>query len=467
MKQLLKMTALASAVAFTCGTATAGTVSVTKQVHSTEGLAGVTASQTSGNIVYTLGATYKEGDKLTLTFPAGTLNKTAPTNGFPTVVVMDPVNSANEADSIAGLTWGLLNATIDADVNGVMMDQVTYRVTALTQPNNGATPPVAYDHGSTVGGQVGLSNPLNIAYNPQALLTAPITVTVSSQTQSGDVLDNTGTRTATIAEAKTQFGALTVGTKFNGVIDVTTARTQFVSGTTDSMAYSVANPTTTGWLNLATVNTAKASVYGEAGKMTGLKASNWASSNGTVTFTEDSSKVEVAYTSGVTNDTVTFTAPASSSGIALEAQEFTTDFVYNYTSAGAQAGVKSIATGQDSGEWTLNGATTNIPYMPYSANASQIIYVSNSSALAGDVMATAYDDKGNMYDLGKVGTANAKTVTKLTTQIGQALQAKGFTAGKLSITITVNAPADDVTVYASYNAGSVRGYVNTDQYKGK
>ena len=263
MKQLFKSTLLAAAVAATCSTANAGTVAVTKQVHSMEGLNGVTASQTSGNIVYTLGATYKEGDKLTLTFPAGTLNKTNPTNGFPTVVIMDPIHNAVEANSIAGLTWGLLNATVDADVNGTKYDQVTYRVTALTQPNNGATPPVDWDHGSTVGGQVGLSNPLNISYNPQALLTAPVTVSVSSQTQSGDVLDNTGTRTATIAEAKTQFGSLTVGTKFNATIDVTTSRLQFVGGTTDTMSYSVSNPTTTGWLNLATVNTAKASVYGE------------------------------------------------------------------------------------------------------------------------------------------------------------------------------------------------------------
>ena len=465
MKQLFKSTLLAAAVAATCSTANAGTVAVTKQVHSMEGLNGVTASQTSGNIVYTLGATYKEGDKLTLTFPAGTLNKTNPTNGFPTVVIMDPVHNAVEANSIAGLTWGLLNATIDADVNGTKYDQVTYRVTALTQPNNAATPPVDWDHGSTVGGQVGLSNPLNISYNPQALLTAPVTVSVSSQTQSGDVLDNTGTRTATIAEAKSQFGSLTVGTKFNATIDVTTSRLQFVGGTTDTMSYTVANPTTTGWLNLATVNTAKASVYGEAGKMTGLKAANWAA-GGTVTFTENASKVEVAYTTAVTNDTIAFAAPAAKDAVTLQAQKFTTDFVYNYTSAGNVAGVKSIATGADSGEWDLNGATVNIPYMPYSATASQIIYVTNASSLAGDITATAFDDKGNMYDLGKIGTANAKSVKKITAEVNQALGAKGFTGGKISLTITVNAPSDDVTVYASYNAGSVRGFVNTDQYKG-
>jgi len=475
MKQLFKKTLLAATVAATCGAANAGTIAVTKQVHSTEGLAGVTASQTSNNITYTLGATYREGDKLTLTLPTGTLNKTNPSNGFPSVVVMDAINTgdtrpdgavATDETVIAGLTWGLLNANLDVDVNGTMYDQVTYRVTALTLPQDAGN--VDIDNGSTVGGVIGIDDDnLVISYNPQALLASAVNVTISSQTSSGDILDNTGTRNATVAEAKSQFGAITVGTKFDGVIDVEQSRLMFTTGMTDVMSYTVANPTTTGWLNMATVNSAKASVYGEAGKQTGLKAANWASAGGTVTYTEASAKVEVAYTTGVTNDTITFTAPATKDSIVLEAQDFTTDFTYSYTSAGAKTDVHPVATGADSGEWELNGATVNIPYMPYSATASQIIYVTNASSLAGDITATAFDDKGNMYDLGKIATAAGKSVQKVTSQVNQALGAKGFTGGKISLTITVNVPADDVTVYASYNAGSVRGFVNTDQYKGK
>jgi len=64
MKQPFKKALLATAVALTCGVATAGTVTVTKQVHSVEGLAGVTTTQTSNALSYTLGATYQEGDKL-------------------------------------------------------------------------------------------------------------------------------------------------------------------------------------------------------------------------------------------------------------------------------------------------------------------------------------------------------------------------------------------------------------------
>jgi hypothetical protein len=470
----MKTTLVAASIAAAFGVS-AGDVAVTKQVHSKEGLTGVTASQTSANITYKLGATYREGDKLTLTLPAGTLNKTNPSNGFPSVVVMDAINVgdtrpdstvATEETVIAGLTWGLLNANLDVDINGTKFDQVTYRVTALTLPQNAG---VDIDNGSTVGGVIGIDDDkLVISYNPQVLLTSDIKVTVSSKTQAGDILDNTGTRTATIAEAKSQFGGLTVGTEFNGVIDVEQSRLQFTGGMTDAMAYTVANPTTTGWLNLATVTSAKANVYGEAGKQAGLKAANWASTNGTVTYTEDAAKIAVAYSSAVTNDTITFTAPAAKDGVVLEAQDFTTDFTYVYDSAGGTKNLThSVATGAKSGEWKLNGATVNIPYMPYSATASQIIYVTNASGLAGDITATAFDDKGNMYDLGKIATAKAKSVQKVTAQVNQALGAKGFTGGKISLTITVNVPADDVTVYASYNAGSVRGFVNTDQYKGK
>jgi hypothetical protein len=477
MKTVMKTTFVAASIAAAFG-ANAGTVAVTKQVHSKEGLAGVTASQSSNNITYTLGATYREGDKITLTLPSGTLNKTNPSSGFPSVVVTDAVNQADTANPatqegvIAGLTWGLLNANLDVDVGGTKYDQVTYRVTALTLPQD--TNGNSIDNGSTVGSVMGGDDDkLNISYNPQVLLTSAIKVSVSSQTSSGDILDNTGTREATIAEAKSQFGSLTVGTKFNGVIDVEASRLQFTGGTTDSMSYTIANPDTTGWLNTATVTSAKASVYGEAGKQTGLKAENWASAGGagnaggTVTYAVDSAKIDVAYTTGVTNDTITFTAPAAKDSIVLEAQDFTTDFVYSYTSAGNKAGTHPVVTGADSGEWDLNGATVNIPYMPYSATASQIIYVTNASSLAGDITATAFDDKGNSYNLGKIGTAAGKSIQKVTSQVNQALGAKGFTGGKVSLTITVNVPADDVTVYASYNAGSVRGFVNTDQYKGK
>lgn len=447
MKQLFKTTLLATAVAVTCGSAVAGTVAVTKQTHSYEGLEGVTANQTSNAINYTLAAAYRDGDKVTFTFPAGSVV----TSGFPAEINVPAVVGATADASVAGLALGQLNSSTDS---------VTYRVTSVTQPGG-------FTGVTTIGAVVPLSS---ITYKAASVRSAAVTVTVSSETVSGDVLDNSGTRTATVAESKSQFGTAAIGTKFDGVIDVAQVRKAFNGATNDQMEWTITNPTTTGWLNMATVNATNgtvATVYGEAGKMADVTAAQW-SAGGTRTFTAADAKLAISYAGETTNDTITFTPLTGTKAVVIEAQEFTTDFVYNYTSAGAVANSKTVATGAASGEWTLNGATVNVPYMPYGANVSQVLYVSNSGTQSGDISATVFDDTGTTYDLGVIGTANANTVTKVAGLVKDALEAKGFKGSKASITITVNAPESDITVNASFNVGgSSRQLVVTDQYKGK
>ncbi|PCI59289.1 MAG: hypothetical protein COB35_11735 [Gammaproteobacteria bacterium] len=450
MKNMFKTTLVAASLVAAFG-ATAGTVTVTKQIHSMEGLAGVTANQTSNSIAYVVAAAYAVGDKITFTFPTGALVATT----FPSQINVPAVNNATAGSAIAGMGLGLLNS--DAST-------VTYRVTSLSQPNNAATPPVAYTDRTTIGNTITLGA---VGYTPASVLAANVTVTVTSVTNTGDALDSSGTRTATVAEAKTQFGTAATSATFNNVIDVSTARKSFTPTGVDTLTFAVTNPATAGWMNLATVNaTAGTTVnfFGEAGKMAGLTAADFANA-GTDVFTAAAAKLAVTYNGQITTDSIVFTAPGN---VVLEAQKFTSDIVYNYVSAGAQAASKTIVAGLASGEWKLNGATVNIPYMPYSPSASQIMYVTNEGAQTGDILVTAFDDQGNSYDLGTVGTANAGTVTKLGPLMNPKLEAAGFTAGKLSITVTVNAPAADITVYASYNVGgSDRGFVNTDQYKGK
>jgi len=455
MKRIFKTTMLAAAVATMCGTAVAGTVSVTKQVHSSEGLEGVTANQTSNAISYTVNAAYRDGDKVTFTFTDGALVA----NGFPSQLNVPAVNSDDVTKSIAGMALGLLNSSDNS---------VTYRVTSVTQPTNiaGTT---TYSDRTTLGNTIPLTT---VSYKAAAVRAGAVTVTVNSQTTAGDVLDNDGTRTATIAEAKSQFGTAAVGTKFDATIDVAQMRKAFTSGTNDQMAWTISNPTTTGWLNMATVNATNGTLItlqGEAGNMTDLKSSAWSTGkNSTNTFTVAESKLAMSYGGMVTNDTVTFTPPTGTDAVVLEQQKFTTKFEVNYTSAGAQAGSKLIAGAVDSGEWDLNGATVNIPYMPYGPNASQIVYVSNAGDQEGDISVTVFDDKGSFYDLGIIGKSPAKRVAKIAPLINAKLQDAGFSGTKASITITVNAPESDITVFSSYNVGGAdRGFVNTDQYKGK
>ncbi|MAD02172.1 MAG: hypothetical protein CMK65_00905 [Pseudoalteromonas sp.] len=449
MKSLLKKSMLAASVAVAFG-ASAGTVSVTKQTHSIEGLAGVTANQTSNSISYTVAAAYAVGDKITFTFPEGALVATT----FPSQINVPAINNATAANAIAGMGLGLLNSTASS---------VTYRVTSLSQPNNAATSPVDYTDRTTIGAVVTLGS---IGYKPASVLSSDVTVTVSSETTVGDALDTSGTRTATVAEAKSQFGSVALSHTFDNVIDVAEMRQKFVGSQTDSITYTITNPVTTGWLNVASVNATDGTMvtlYGEAGKFEGLTSSDF-SAAGTVTVDEAAAQVMVKYNGQVTTDTIQFTAPGDK---VLETQSFTTDYVYNYTSAGSVAGSKTVDSGVASGEWKLNGATVNVPYMPYSVNANAILYVTNEGSQTGDISVTAIDDIGQSYDLGVIGTANAKTITRIATPVKQALELAGFDMnGKVSLTITVNAPESDITVYASYNVGgSDRGMVITDQYK--
>jgi hypothetical protein len=460
MKQLFKTTLLAAAVAVTCGSAIAGDVSVVTQVHSVEGLEGVTADQTSNDIFYTVNAAYRDGDKITFTFTEGSLV----TNGFPSQLNVAAVDSDDPTKAIAGMALGLLNS----DANSV-----TYRVTSISQPKKvtvvaPATTPEAYTDRTTLGAKLKLGQ---VKFKASVLKASGVSVSVDSQTTAGDILDNNGTRTGVIAKTASQFGSASVTHKFDATVDVASMRKAFVSGPGESMSWLVTNPTTTGWLNMATVNPSKGTMVtllGEAGKMTDLKPENWTSGSGTRTFTEAEAKLVVDYSGMVTNDTVTFTPGLGDKAVVLETQSFSAKVEYNYTSAAAQAGSKLVGAGMDAGAWKLNGATVNIPYMPYGPSASQIIYVSNAGKQDGDITVTAFDDKGEFYDLGVIGIAGGQRVTKLAKLIEDKFKDAGFKGTKASITITVNAPEADITVYASYNIGSAdRGFINTDQYKGK
>jgi hypothetical protein len=451
MERIIKISLLIAVIAATSSVAVAGTVSVTQQTHSLEGLSGVTADQASNSINYTLAAAYREGDKISFSYTANTL---VAATTFPEKLSPLAVDSATPANAIAGLTLILLNADTDS---------VTYRVTSLNQPDD--TPGTggnAYSDRTTIGAQVTLGS---IKYTAAAVVAADVTVTVSSQTTAGDILDSKGTRTATIADAKPQFGTAVVTPIFDNVIDVGAGRQAFTTGTSDTLSWSVTNPDTTGWLNLVSVNASSGTIVtlrGEAGKMTGLNPGDFSSATGVLSFDQATAKLTVSTAGQVNSGTITFTPPTGGAAVVLEAQGFTLDLQHNYTSASGVGGSKVIATGLAVGGWKLNGATGIIPYMPYSPSTSQIMYVTNIGTQNGDITVAAVDDQGVLYDLGVIGIANAGKVTKVAALIESALQLKGFWSGKVAIQITVNAPAADIAIYASYNVGSVRGYVEVE-----
>lgn len=445
MKNIFKSTLVAASVALVCGTAYAGNTVVTTQTHSLEGVSAVTTAQTANDIDYVLKAAYAVGDKITFTFTAGSLDTT---NSFPAQLnVTADTTSGSEK---AGMALGLLNE----DANSV-----TYRVTSLTQPG-------AFTDKTTIGQTITLSG---VEMAAAAVTSGDITVTVDSVTASGDVLDSSSdtnmSRTGKLSQVKTQYGMIAVASTadFDGTIDVAEGRKALTTAN-DTATFTVSNPTTTGWLNTVTTTGTVVKLAADlAGfdltKSIGSVATGMTS---TVAYSDANKEVTITYAgTEVTTDTITITPPTGTNAVILSAQDFSVSGTYSYGTA-STADLGSDAAGS----WDLNGAVVNIPYMPYAANIGQIIYVTNSGSLDGDVSVTAFDESGNDYDLGVVASAKAGQVTKLSVLIADALEAAGFTGGKVSMTITVNAQDKDVTVHAGYNVGGAdRGTVFTSQYK--
>jgi hypothetical protein len=287
-----------------------------------------------------------------------------------------------------------------------------------------------------------------------------------------DSASSTGqSRTAKLSQVKSQYGTIKVASTagFDGVVDVAASRKALTTAS-DSATFTITNPTTTGWLTTVATAGTKVNLHADLAGFDLVKGNGSVTTGASskVAYDDAAKMVSITYTGEVTTDTITITPPVDSTtakteAVILNAQDFMVEGSYTYGTAGVAALGKVAA-----GEWTLNGAVVSVPYMPYSANASQILYVTNTGSLDADISVTAIDDKGMMYDLGKVGVAGKGAVTKITKEVGDALTAAGFAGGKVAMTITVNAQDKDITVYASYNVGGAdRGYINTSQYKGK
>lgn len=495
MKQLFKSTLLAAAVAATCGTAVAGDVDVDTKVYSLEGMAGSTATSfTSNDFKYVLDSAYTEGDRLVFKLAAGTLtgNESFPaTLSAAAVDLADTTDGNTESETISGVDFSRVDTILAGE--GEMYDRVIYRVLSITAPQdaNGDEISGATTKRAEVAGD-GAS--LVFPFTKTQLMAGTATVTVESTlagTNGTEFFDMDGDRTALLGDTRSEFSTtITSMAGFDRKIDVASVRNSFFQDTgdtdqvTDDLSFALPALTLgTGETITDGVNSAdlKVVVYGEPGQMTELTDSMFAVTATTAagdalspTFELDSeaAMLKVTYpnagTNGVTS-TITFTAPTGAGAVELQPQEFTADLSYMYTSTHAEnnTGTFVVGTSQDAGEWTLNGANVNVPYMPYGDNISQILYVTNTGTQEGAIHVEAFDSEGETYDLGQVSTAKAGAVTKITVPVNQALELAGLTDGRVSLNITVNAADEDITVYSAYTVGTVRGYVNTDQYKGK
>lgn len=449
MNTTFKTALLAATIATACGSAYAGDTMVDTTTFSLEGTS-VAADSNSASISYLTAAAYTLQDTVTFTFTAGAL---ANTTSFPAEINVPAVDTVGA--ELAGMTLGFLNTSSNS---------VTYRVTNIDQPTGFVTADA-----STLGQTIVLGTaPLNGA----SIAAGDVSVTVSSATSLGLVLDNGSSagnsRTAQLTEVKSQFGTMSVSADFDAVVDVEADRKAFESGVTDEATYVISTVDTTDWENVADVvtTTVVLSADIEDADVVSTAAAS------TITYDAADNEVTIIYDAEITTDTITITPTAGASAVVLEAQDFDLQASYEYE-IGVMSGDFDFGS-DNAGEWTLNGAVVNVPYMPYGNSVTQILYVTNEGDQNADVTVTAFDENGMTYELGRVGTVNGNSVLAIAGAVKTALENEGFVtapamgSNKVSLIVTVNTEDEDISIYSAYNVGgSDRGNVLNSQYKGK
>lgn len=473
---MFKKTLLALAVAATSTTVLAADIKTetASKVISLEGSASLSTVKAS-KIEVALGAEYTVGDILKFNFSGADLD-------------------ADSAPISIEATMPNINDTLVLGKLGAEAGVATYRVTELSYSDAAADLTVA---DTTVKATVAFEDSASTALEFTAksvLASGNATVTYSAETSTGFVIDNGGSKlTATIFTTGSQFSG-SVSDKFDAVINVNEQRLSFVEANativTDTVTLTPKNTTSTGtgsslvnYVYTATPTLYTYTVNGSFGfldtdstkdgvQTTKVTATAGGSSIAVKSVSETAIVVEHADTEAVTVSINISDKDGLKSDMALATQSFTADAVVAYTDHGTKEdgsgtstkATKTIVSGADAGEWTLNGANVMIPYMPFGDNTAVIMRATNVGTQTGDLtvryMLEGVDTAWNTIEVA-VSTITPG-VNNIRDAVMDAIKSDaGVTKGKVAIDLTVNAPADDIKVYAAYKVVTEqdRGFV--------
>lgn len=449
MKTIFKKTLVAAALAAAAFNASAVTVTATAAAVSQEGAVNQTDIAVP-TISALAGAEYTVGDTITLTFSGAELDLDT------SVPAMTVTFGDNDAATI-----GFVGATATS---------VTFRITAQTDGNADAGVNYAGDATFAATG-------LRFKTASVVDATGAIKVTHSAANVTGSiVIDNLGTKEATVANVIAQFSS-SVTTKLDGIIDVANARQKFVGATTDVLVITPVEAAAA--THDATYKTLTHVVKGDFSFADANK-------NGTVTTAELNAAVAVANTGTGTGDTIaqhtlnaalteltvvvteagaantpgvttfTFTEPGvATTKPVLVPGSFTATTSIKYAPATGADVTKATETNASAGSWTLNGSTVQVPYMVFGTVGGKayntIVQVNNASSVTGDVFVDVYKEDGTQVLANKkVATAAGQTTANIAGAIKTELAAVGAADGKFSVKVVSNVPEDAVSVYSAF-----------------
>lgn len=453
MKSNLKI--VAAAVVMTVGTTAANAASVAvdpaASVYSREALALVGGGVAVPNVVVTLGNNYTYQDDLLVTIGGGASMLT----GTPAASCLGGVGTT---------TLGFVERA------GNTLD---FRITN----QEGATTGTVCTFTGIVVDALSLSNAgqMSVSYQGRRFIT-------------NQIIDS-GTLAAGGVSVASQF-ALTVGTKFDGIIDVESDRKLFAAPNNelvdptlqDTLAFSVeyyaaagtyfpgptsvppvaelvVNPTTstftiTGDFAWAADVNGNCDAYlgGANVVLTGLTFDAAAS---------DCTKLVVKQVGGAFDPAVAYGVVIKVPGTKiLSPTDFTGEAKIDYVLSTNALKTGSRTLTFDPGAWTINGAIVRIAYMPYGDTITQIIWIANKGAITGDITVDYFTDTGLDGSFVLNTKAVSTSVTALAGEIKSKLATAGFVAGKAHLTLIVTVSDRDIEVYSAYNVGgSDRGAV--------
>jgi len=138
-----------------------------------------------------------------------------------------------------------------------------------------------------------------------------------------------------------------------------------------------------------------------------------------------------------------------------------------YTEADEDETQGSVSFGPVSaGEFTLNGSSTRFPsYLHGYSFVSNNIWVNNSGMQNGDVTIEGYDKSGNTFGPMVVTTSGAESITSIGGAIDKGLRVMGVAPGRIDLTVTINAPDDDIVIDAVANIAGDRVRYDDDSIR--
>jgi hypothetical protein len=300
-----------------------------------------------------------------------------------------------------------------------------------------------------------------------------------------DALATSHTTASTVAEY-----TLTVGTKFDGIVDVENDRKVFTTATDTPASGGTLNTRDAMIYTLAEATGTAGKVWSDAGASTAVPAVTATTTSGVMTIAGDFTYLDttpltpatvsltasnVLNTDGtndaqvgvnaVSTDKLTITGAALNnylvatgaefqltSGVTtnvIPTQTYTPSVVMGYTSATVTGNTKTLTAA--GGAWTLNGASVTAYAVPFGAAVTRFMWVGNAGTTDAVVSATVTAN-GTAYGPYTIGTVPAKTQTKVNLLLDDALTTAGVTVdwSRADVLLTAPVKAANITVNSSY-----------------